>query len=184
MSMNNGRRIQKNSKEEENRLNWQIRVPQVRVIKDEEQLGIMPTDQARKLAMDNGLDLVEIVPNAKPPVCRIMDYGRYKYDQNIKKKETAKKQRESQVELKEIRLRPAIAEHDIETKVNHAKNFLSENCRVQFNLQFRGQREMGHREQGFAVLKKIMACLENESIVEKKPAMEGNRIICIFAPKV
>jgi translation initiation factor IF-3 len=170
--------------EDQNRLNWQIRVPQVRVVREEEQLGIMATDEARKLAMDNGLDLVEIAPTAKPPVCRIMDYGRYKYELKIKKKEAAKKQRESQVQIKEIRLRPAIQDHDIETKINQAKNFLEEGCKVQFYLQFKGYRELNHKEQGFAVMKKIVETMEQFGVVEKRPAMEGNRITCFFTPKI
>ena len=116
MNMNSGK-FQKDRREDQTRVNWQIRAAQVRVVRDEEQLGVMPIDQARKMAMDEGMDLVEIAPTAKPPVCRIMDYGRFKYEQNIKKKDAAKKQRESQVQVKEIRLRPAIQDHDIETKV-------------------------------------------------------------------
>ena len=170
-------------REDQNRVNWQIRVPQVRVVRDEEQLGVMPTDAARKMAMDDGLDLVEIAPTAKPPVCRIMDYGRFKYEQNIKKKEAAKKQRESQVQLKEIRLRPAIQDHDIETKINQAKKFIEEGCRVQFNLQFKGYRELNHKDQGFTVMQKIVQIMEQHSTVEKSPSMEGNRISCIFMPK-
>ena len=103
--MNNINRFPKDRREDHNRVNWQIKVPQVRVVRDEEQLGVMSTDIARKMAMDEGLDLVEIAPTAKPPVCRIMDFGRFKYEQNLKKKEAAKKQRESQVQIKEIRLR-------------------------------------------------------------------------------
>ena len=150
-------------REDQNRVNWQIRVPQVRVVRDEEQLGVMPTDAARKMAMDDGLDLVEIAPTAKPPVCRIMDYGRFKYEQNIKKKEAAKKQRESQVQLKEIRLRPAIQDHDIETKINQAKKFIEEGCRVQFNLQFKGYRELNHKDQGFTVMQKIVQIIDRKS---------------------
>lgn len=173
-----------NRREDQNRVNWQIRVPQVRVVRDEEQLGIMSTDQARKLAMDEGLDLVEIAPTAKPPVCRIMDYGRFKYEQNIKKKEASKKQRESQVQLKEIRLRPAIQEHDIETKLNQAKKFLEEKCKVQFNLIFKGFREMNNKEQGHTVMRKIVEQIQQVAIIEKAPSMEGNRITCIASPKV
>ena len=102
---------------DEFRVNWHIKSSQVRVVKDEEQLGIMSSDQARKIAQEAGLDLVEIAPQAKPPVCRIMDYGRFKYEQQIKKKEAAKKQRESVTHLKELRLRPCIAEHDSEVKI-------------------------------------------------------------------
>lgn len=168
----------------ENRVNWEIRVPNVRVVKEEEQLGIMPTDEARRLAQDEGLDLVEVAPNARPPVCRIMDYGRFKYEQKVKLKEAAKKQRESQTQLKEIRLRPGIADHDTDTKINQAKGFLEEGCRVQFNLQFRGQREMSHKEQGFTVMNKVIASLQEFCSVEKAPKMEGNRITCCLGPKV
>lgn len=174
----------KNIKENENRINWQIKVPQVRVIKDEEQLGIMSTDQARKIAQNEGLDLVEIVPKARPPVCRIMDYGRFKYEQTIKKKEASKKQRESQIQLKELRLRPGIAENDTDTKINQAKKFLEDGYKVQFNLQFRGQREMSHKDQGFAVLKRVTDSLVDFCIIEKPPKLEGNKIICCLAPKV
>lgn len=170
-------------REDENRINWQIRVPQVRVVRDEEQLGIMSTDEARRIAQDAGLDLVEIAPTARPPVCRIMDYGRFKYEQKMKKKENEKKQRESQVQLKELRLRPGIAEHDTDTKINQAKKFLEEGCRVQFNLQFRGQREMSHKDQGFAVMKRVVESLGPVCVVEKAPRMEGNRIVCCLAPK-
>mgnify|MGYP006276278587 CR=1 FL=1 len=182
MNMNHNK-FPRDRREDQNRVNWQIKVPQVRVVREEEQLGVMPTDQARKLAMDDGLDLVEIAPTAKPPVCRIMDYGRFKYENNLKKKEAAKKQRESQVHIKEIRLRPSIQDHDIETKVNQAKRFLEEGCKVFFNLQFKGFRELGHKEQGFMVMRKIVEIMEPCSTIEKLPTMEGNRIITHFAPK-
>lgn len=171
-------------REDEHRVNWGIRVPQVRVVREEEQLGVMPTEEARRLAQDEGLDLVEVAPMARPPVCRIMDYGRFKYEQNIKKKESAKKQRESQTQLKELRLRPGISNHDTDTKISQAKKFLEEGNRVQFNLQFRGQREMSHKEQGFAVMKRVVESLQQTCIVEKAPKLEGNRITCCLAPKV
>ena len=138
MNMNHNK-FQRDRREDQNRVNWQIKVPQVRVVREEEQLGVMPTDQARKLAMDEGLDLVEIAPTAKPPVCRIMDYGRFKYENNLKKKEAAKKQRESQIHIKEIRLRPSIQDHDIETKVNQAKKFLEEGDKVRVAMYLRGR---------------------------------------------
>ena len=181
--MNNINRFPKDRREDHNRVNWQIKVPQVRVVRDEEQLGVMSTDIARKMAMDEGLDLVEIAPTAKPPVCRIMDFGRFKYEQNLKKKEAAKKQRESQVQIKEIRLRPAIQDHDIETKVNQAKKFLEEGCRVQFNLQFKGYRELNHKEQGYGVINKVVQIMEQHGTLEKAPALEGNKIVCFFIPK-
>lgn len=177
------RKFQNNRQEESHRVNFHIKVPQVRVIKGEEQLGVMPTEQARKMAMDEGLDLVEIVPNSRPPVCKIMDYGRFKYEHKIKLKEAAKRQRETQVELKEIRLRPSIADHDADVKIGQAKKFLSEGCRVQFNLQFKGHREMSHKERGFQVIQKVVSALDSCASVDKQPSMEGNRIICIFSPK-
>jgi translation initiation factor IF-3 len=182
MNMNSGK-FQKDRREDQTRVNWQIRAAQVRVVRDEEQLGVMPIDQARKIAMDEGMDLVEIAPTAKPPVCRIMDYGRFKYEQNIKKKDAAKKQRESQVQVKEIRLRPAIQDHDIETKVNQAKKFIEDKCKVQFNLLFKGYRELGHKDQGFMVMQKIVRGMENFAIVDKQPVLESNRITCSFSPK-
>jgi len=169
--------------EDKNRINWQIRVPNVRVVKGEEQLGIMSTDDARKLAQNDGLDLVEVAPGARPPVCKIMDYGQFKYEQNIKRKEGVRKQRESQVSLKELRLRPGTADHDIEIKANQAKKFLEDGCKVQFNLKFRGQRELAHKDQGFLVVKKILEILDDFCAVDKVPKMEGNQIVFCISPK-
>ena len=171
-------------RENENRVNWQIKAFRVRVVREEEQLGIMSSDEARRIAQDDGLDLVEIAPQANPPVCRIMDYGKFKFEQKIKKKESDKKQRESQIQLKQLRLRPGIADHDTDTKINQAKKFLIEGCKVQFNLQFKGQREMSHKDQGFIVMKKVVESLNSISIVEKAPRLEGNKITCCLSPKV
>ena len=171
-------------RENENRVNWQIKAFRVRVVREEEQLGIMSSDEARRIAQDDGLDLVEIAPQANPPVCRIMDYGKFKFEQKIKKKESDKKQRESQIQLKQLRLRPGIADHDTDTKINQAKKFLIEGCKVQFNLQFKGQREMSHKDQGFIVMKKVVESLNSISIVEKATRLEGNKITCCLSPKV
>lgn len=171
-------------RENEHRINWQIRVPNVRVFQDEKSLGVMPVEEARRMAQDLGLDLVEVAPEARPPVCKIMDYGKFKYEQDLKKKENAKKQRESQVQIKEIRLRPNIADHDITTRINQAKKFLESGCKVQFVLQFRGAREMCHKDQGFIVVKKFIENLNENSIVEKNPAMDGNKITFCLSPKV
>lgn len=165
------------------RINFNIKVPQVRVVQDGKQLGIMRTDDARRIAQEAGLDLVEIVPNAQPPVCEIKDYGKWKFEEKIKQKESARKQRESQIQMKEIRLRPGIAGHDVETKVTQARKFIEEGKVVQLNLQFRGHRELSHKEQGFAVINKIIAELAGVSAVEKAPKMEGNRITCRLTPK-
>lgn len=172
-----------NKDKNEHRINWQIKVPQVRVIKENEQLGVMSTDQARKLAQETGLDLVEVSPESKPPVCRIMDYNKFKYEMKIKQKEQAKKQRESVVQLKELRLRPMIAEHDVDTKINHAIKFLEEGNKVQFTLQFKGQREMAHKEQGFAVMNKIVTILSEHGELDKSPKLDGNKIMCSFNPR-
>lgn len=170
-------------KQDEPRINQQIRVGQVRVIRNDEQLGVMQTDEAKRIAADDGLDLVEIVANARPPVCRIMDYNKHKYEQKIKKKEADKKQRESQIHLKEIRLRPGIAEHDAQTKINQAKKFLEDGFQVQFNLQYKRERELAHRDQGFNLLGRIIKNLEDLSLVERNPKMEGNKISCLLIPK-
>lgn len=166
------------------RINWQIKSLTVRVIKGEEQLGIISTSEAIKIAQDDGVDLIEIVPGAKPPVCQILDFGKFKYEQRSKDKEFAKKQRESQVITKELRLRPGIQENDIETKLNQAKKFLAEGMKVQFNLEFRGGRQLSHKEQGFLIIQKVIENLNEVGVVEKNPKMDGKKIICSIAPKV
>lgn len=168
---------------EEYKVNFQIKASQVRLIRENVQLGVFPIDKARKMAQEDGLDLIEIVSNSNPPICKIMNYGRFKYEKKLKQKEQLKKQRETKMQLKELRLRPGIAPHDIETKTNQAKKFLSEGCKVLFNLQFKGKRELSHQEQGFAVLKKVIELLEDVCVVEKNPQLEGNRIYCSVGPK-
>jgi translation initiation factor IF-3 len=168
---------------EEFKINFQIKSPQVRLIKDNIQLGIFSIDKARKLAQDEGLDLIEIVPNASPPICKIMNFGRFKYEKKMKQKEQQKKQRETKIQSKELRLRPGIALHDIETKTNQAKKFLEDGCKVQFNLQFKGKRELSHQEQGFAVMNKVIELLGDLCVIEKNPQLEGNRIFCSVSPK-
>lgn len=165
------------------RLNFQIRALTVRLVQEGRPLGIFPIDQARKLAADVGLDLVEIAAGAQPPVCEIKDFGKWKFEEKIKEKEAARKQRDAQGEVKEIRLRPGIADHDVDTKVGQAKKFIEEGKRVQFNLQFKGQREMSHKECGFAVIDRVIAGLVEVGTVEKAPKLEGNRIICRLSPK-
>jgi translation initiation factor IF-3 len=165
------------------RVNWQIRVPQVRLIKDEKQLGVVSIDRARKIAEEAGLDLVEVAPEAKPPVCKIIDFGRFKYESQLKKKEQLKKQKEAQVELKELRLRPTIEKHDIDVKVSQAKKFLEDGMKVQLNLLFKGQREMAHKEKGFIVINGIIKSLEELAVLDKSPKFDGSKIICRLSPK-
>lgn len=165
------------------RINFQVRAHTVRLIQEGRQLGIFPIEQARKIASDAGLDLVEIAAQAQPPVCEIKDFGKWKFEEKIREKDNARRQRETQVELKEIRLRPGIADHDVETKIGQARKFIEEGKKVQFNLQFKGHREMSHRENGFAVIDKVIAGLVEVGTVEKAPKLEGNRITCRLSPK-
>ena len=162
------------------RINHRIRVPEVRVVSDEEQLGVMPTHEALRLAEEKGLDLVEISPRAFPPVCRIMDYGKYKYEE-AKKKQQARK-RASTVETKEIKFRPKTEEHDMAFKVKHVRRFLEEGNKVRLAVVFRG-REITHPQTGMAVLNRVVEMCNDIAAVETTPNMEGRRMIMVIAPK-
>lgn len=161
------------------RINDQIRVPSVRVITNEgEQLGIIPTDEALGIAREAGLDLVEVAPNEKPPVCRVMDYGKYKYQQR-KKHHNGKVHH---TKIKEIRLRPKTGEHDIGFKVKQAKTFLQGRDKVQVSVVFRG-REIVHVEEGKRVIDDVIQQLEDVGKVETAPMQQGRRIVCTIAPR-
>lgn len=161
------------------RINEQIRITPIRVISEEgEQLGIIPTEEALDRARSVGLDLVEVAPTEKPPVCRIMDYGKFKYQQ----KKRQHKGHTHQSKNKEIRLRPKIGEADFMTKVNRAKKFLGQKDKVIFSVIFRG-RENAHVDEGFKLIEKLTAELEPVSKLEQRPAMHGRRIVAIYAPK-
>jgi translation initiation factor IF-3 len=163
------------------RINHRIRVPEIRVIGDDgEQLGVMPTYEALRKAEEQGLDLVEISPRAFPPVCRIMDYGKYKYEQ-AKKKQQARKHA-STVEIKEIKFRPKTEEHDMDFKVKHVRRFLEEGNKVRLVIVFRG-REITHPQTGAAVLNRVVEATADLSGVEVTPNMEGRRMVMILAPK-
>lgn len=162
------------------RVNHQIRISPIRVVRDGVQLGIMPTSQAMHIAQDEGLDLVEMAPTARPPVCHIMDYGKYRFDQSIRDKESRKKQKA--IQDKEIRLSPTVDQHDLETKVNQAKEFIADGKRVQFLLKFKG-RTIVHKDLGFEVIAKVISMLENVASVEMPPRMEGRSILCRVCPK-
>jgi translation initiation factor IF-3 len=162
------------------RINHRIRVPEIRVILEEEQLGIMPTHEALRLAEEKGLDLVEISPRSQPPVCRIMDYGKYKYDE-AKKKQQARK-RASTVETKEIKFRPKTEEHDMDFKVKHVRRFLEGGNKVRLAVVFRG-REITHPQTGMAVLNRVVERCSDIATVEATPNMEGRRMIMVIAPK-
>jgi len=162
------------------RINQRIRVPEIRVIFEEEQLGVMPTHEALRLAEEKGLDLVEISPRAFPPVCRIMDYGKYKYEE-AKKKQQAKK-KASTVETKEIKFRPKTEEHDMDFKVKHVRRFLEAGNKVRLAVVFRG-REITHPQTGMAVLNRVVERCNDLATVEATPNMEGRRMIMVISPR-
>ena len=162
-------------------INEQIRDKEVRVIgEDGSQLGIMSAKEAQALAEEAGVDLVKIAPNAQPPVCRIVDYGKYRYEQMRKEKEAKKKQKI--VELKEIRLSPNIDTNDLNTKVNAAKKFLSKGDKVKVTLRFRG-REMAHMASSKHILDDFAELLEDCSVVEKPAKVEGRSMTMVLAEK-
>jgi translation initiation factor IF-3 len=164
------------------RVNRQIRSREVRLIDGEgEQVGIVPIEQARSMAQEAGLDLVEVSPNARPPVCRVMDFGKFKYDQ--KKKERAGLKKGKAVSgLKELRVRPAIDKHDLEYRLKNGRRFLEEGHKVQVVCIFRG-RQMAHPEHGFEVMRKVAEDLADISKVEAQPKMAGNRMTMMLAKK-
>ena len=162
-------------------INEQIRDKEVRLIgADGEQLGIVSSKEAQRLADEAGLDLVKIAPTAKPPVCKIIDYGKYRYEQARKEKEAKKKQKT--VELKEIRLSPNIDTNDLNTKINSAKKFIEKGNKVKVTLRFRG-REMAHMNQSKYILDDFAESLADVAIVEKAPKVEGRSIGMVLAEK-
>jgi translation initiation factor IF-3 len=159
-------------------MNDQIRISPIRLIGAEgEQHGIVPTQQAQEMARELGMDLVEVADKERPPVCKIMDYGKFKYDQSKKSH-----QKTHQQKLKEIRVRPKTGEHDIHTKVVQARQFLEENDKVQVNVLFRG-REMQHIEEGQRVMNEVLTALMDMCKVESPARMEGKRMVALLAPK-
>ena len=162
-------------------INEQIRDKEVRVIgENNEQLGIMSVDEARKLADEAGVDLVKIAPNAQPPVCRIIDYGKFRYEQARKEKEAKKKQKV--IEIKEIRMSPNIDTNDLNTKIASARKFLSKGDRVKVTLRFRG-REMAHMNSSKYILDDFAEALADVATVEKAPKVEGRSLTMFLAEK-
>src|SRR6516162_1295741 len=163
------------------RTNERVRVREVRVIDDEgNQLGIMPPFEALKIAREKNLDLVEVSPTAQPPVCRIMDYGKYLYQQEKREREAKKHQH--QIVVKEVKFRINVDDHDYETKKNHVLRFLGEGDKVKATIFFRG-REMTRTGLGRQILERLIKDVESESIVEFRPRQEGNTLHAILAPK-
>jgi translation initiation factor IF-3 len=168
-------------KQPEVRVNERIRVPQVRVIGDDgAQVGVLPAREALALAQSKGLDLVEVSPTARPPVCRIMDYGKYKYEQNRRARVAKKKQH--QMQLKEVKMRPKIDDHDYDFKVRHARDFLDARDKVKVTVTFRG-REMAHQEIGYALIQKVIGELADVALVESPPRSEGRTLNAVLMPK-
>ncbi|MFC5488520.1 translation initiation factor IF-3 [Dokdonella soli] len=164
-----------------NRRNLEIRVPRVRVIGAEgEQVGILSRDEALAMAQEAGLDLVEIQPNGDPPVCRIMDFGKFKFE--TQKKAHAARKKTKQVEIKELKFRPTTDVGDYAIKMRNLRRFLEEGDKVKITIRFRG-REMAHQELGDAMVKKIAADITEEAVIEQYPRMEGRLMVMMIAPK-
>jgi len=165
------------------RVNEQIRVREIRLIDDEgEQKGIVPTLEALKMARDRDLDLVEVSPNANPPVCKILDFGKYRFEQEKKLRDSKKNQKV--LKLKEIRMQPKIGSGDLDTKAKHVQEFLDEGDKVKVTIRFRG-RELAHTELGFDVLKEVEKRLTPGSFaIEKAPAMDGKFMSMTLSSKV
>ncbi|HET7321942.1 MAG TPA: translation initiation factor IF-3 [Longimicrobiaceae bacterium] len=165
---------------ERTRVNQQIRISPVRVIDPEgEQLGILPIERALEIAEEQNLDLVEVAPMARPPVCRIMDYGKFKYEEQRKAREARKNQH--QVQIKEVKMRPGIEDHDFDFKIRHARRFLEEGNKVKLTMMFRG-RQMAHPELGREVLERVVGEIEDVGKMESAPSMEGRSMTMLLAP--
>ncbi len=163
------------------RVNERIRVPSVRVIgPDGTQMGVMSPKEAMAIAGESGLDLVEVSPNSRPPVCRVMDFGKFKYEQSKRARKARKKQHV--MHLKEVKLRPKIEEHDYQFKVNHARRFLESHDKVKFTVTFRG-RELTHAELGHKLLQKVVTDLESVGQVESPARSEGRNLVMLMVPK-
>lgn len=172
------RRQQPTENRDSTRINQNIRITPIRVVSEEgEQLGIIPTEDALTRARDAGLDLVEVAPNERPPVCRIMDYGKFKYEKNKKKGGGS-----AQTKTKEIRLRPKTGDEDIRTKIRRAEKFLEHKDKVQVTVMFRG-REMAHIEEGRKVMEMVVEQLGVVGKLETRPQQNGRRMICMISPR-
>ena len=162
------------------RINERIRVPEVRLIDETgQQIGIMKTQEALRYAQDRDLDLVEVAPDAKPPVCRVLDYSKYKYEQNQKQKAARKHQ--TQINVREIKFRPKIAQHDYDTKKGHVERFLKARDKVKVTIMFRG-REMAHPERGEMILNRLAEDLGELATIEQRPQQDGRNMTMMLAP--
>jgi translation initiation factor IF-3 len=162
------------------RINEQIRVREVRLIREEGEQKVITTAEALELAREQGLDLVEVAPQAVPPVVKIMNYGKYKFENEKKVRDSKKRQK--LLKLKEIRMQPKIDEHDLDFKSKHVREFLAEGNKVKVTVRFRG-RELAHTELGLVVLKDVLQRIEGEYVQDKAPAMEGRFMSMVLSPK-
>ncbi|MEJ2393343.1 MAG: translation initiation factor IF-3 [Candidatus Thiodiazotropha sp.] len=163
------------------RLNDDITVSEVRLIgADGEQIGVVPIEEARRAAQEATLDLVEIVPNGEPPVCRVMDYGKFLFE--AKKQKQAAKKKQKQVHIKEIKFRPGTGEGDYQVKLRNLMRFLQDGDKTKVTMRFRG-REHAHRELGLELLERVEKDLEEYGQIEQKPAMEGRQMVMVLGPK-
>ena len=168
-------------KQPEVRVNERIRVPQVRVIgEDGSQVGVLPVREALALAQSRGLDLVEVAATSRPPVCRIMDYGKFKYEQNRRARKAKKKQH--QMQLKEVKMRPKIEGHDYDFKIQHAREFLADRDKVKLTVTFRG-REIAHQDLGHKIIQRAIADLAELATVESPPRSEGRTLTAVLMPR-
>ncbi|MFN8152561.1 MAG: translation initiation factor IF-3 [Solirubrobacterales bacterium] len=165
---------------DQTRINERIRVPKVRLIgADSEQIGVVETAEAMRIAREADLDLVEVAPDSRPPVCRLLDYSKYKYEQEQKAKQARKHQQ--QVNVREIKLRPKIADHDYETKKGHVERFLKKKDKVKVTIMFRG-REQAHPERGRMLLERLFTDLGELAVIEQAPQQEGRNMHMVLAP--
>lgn len=164
----------------EHRLNQEIRAREIRLIDEEgKQLGIYPVREAQQIADERGVDLVEVAPNANPPVCRLMDYGKFLYERTRKEREARRGQKLT--EVKEVRLRPKIGEHDVDFKVRRMRTFLASGAKVKVRVRFRG-REITHPEVARDLLLRVAEAVAEDAVVEQAPQMEGNTMLMLLAP--
>jgi translation initiation factor IF-3 len=162
------------------RINERIRVPEVRLIgEDGQQIGVIKTDEALSYAQDRDLDLVEVAPDARPPVCRVLDYSKYKYEQEQKQKQARKHQQ--QITVREIKFRPKIAQHDYDTKKGHVERFLRNQDKVKVTIMFRG-REVTHPERGEMILSRLADELAELAVIEQRPIQDGRNMTMLLAP--
>jgi translation initiation factor IF-3 len=162
-------------------INWDIKAPEVRVIdSDGKQVGILSLKSAMKIAEEKGLDLVEVAPNSQPPVCRIMNYGKYKYQQSKRVQEARKHQ--TVILVKEVKVRPRTEDHDFQFKLRHVKRFLEEGNKVKISMLFRG-REIAHPEFGKEMFNRFIEGVKDLMVIEQAPRLEGRNMVMILAPK-